>query len=99
MDAPGRSALKPACLSASLYVAHASADLAVLGISGGVPESGGRRILVSDQGSDSASALAAQVHLAGADERHTDPLTAMGGEDRKPIHVSPPMVPSGDQSS
>jgi hypothetical protein len=80
-----------------LQVTDAATDLAVPRVAGGLPERRGYLVLIPDEGGDPASALAAQVLLAGLHKRQADPPATMLVANGKPIHVAPPAVPRGDQ--
>ena len=82
-----------------LEIADPAADLLVLGISGGIPERRSRIVLEGDQGCDPAGPAAAQILLASARQRDPDALPSMPGVNGKPIHVSSPAIPAGDQSA
>jgi len=82
---------------ARLQVADAATDLAVLRVAGRLPECRRYLVLVPDEGGDPASPLAAQMLLAGSNERQADASTAILDANCQSIHVSPPAVPRGDQ--
>ncbi len=82
-----------------LQIAHAASDLVVLRVAGRLPERRGHLVLIPDQGGDPASALASQVLLAGPHERQADTSATMLEANSQSIHVSPPAIPRGDQST
>jgi hypothetical protein len=82
-----------------LQVADSTTDLAVLRITGGLPERSSHLVLEGDQGGYSTGTAAAQVLLAGPRQRDPDALLPLPFANSEPIHVPPLSVPSGDQGA
>jgi hypothetical protein len=78
-------------------VAHAPSHLSVDGVAGCRPERRRGRVVVGNQGCDTACAERAQVVLAGFDELGGDGVAAVARVDGEAVHVAAPAIPCGDE--
>lgn len=83
----------------SLDVSDSPANLVILAIAGGLPESSCDFILKGDQSGDSMRAAVAQILLPRPCQCQSDALPSLPIADRKSVHIPPPSVPSGDQGT
>jgi len=82
-----------------LQIADSAADLLVLWVTSGLPESSSRVILEGDQRCHATNAAAAQIVLAGPRQREPDALSPMPFVNSEPVHVPSPPVPTGNQGT
>ncbi len=68
-------------------------------VPGRVPEAGGRCLFWGNERGDSTCTFSMKRFVASLDESSSDAAPAVGGQNREPVHVTPPAVPSGDESA
>ena len=64
-----------------------------------VPQARGSHLVWGNERGDSTCTLGMKRIVAGLDESSSDATPAVGGQNREPVHISSPAIPSGDESA
>jgi hypothetical protein len=86
-------------LRLGLQVADEAQVVLVKLVASRVPEARGRSLVRGNERGDSTCAFGMKRVVASLNESSSDAAPAVGGQNREPVHVSPPAVPSGDESA
>jgi hypothetical protein len=86
-------------LRLGLQVADEAQVVLVKLVAGRAPEARGRCLIWGNERGDSTCAFGMKRFVASLDESSGDAAPAVGGQNREPVHISPPAVPSRDESA